>query len=87
MFGFDIESGDKKVFSTALGRVEAFGHMVELQVLNLKTNSMAYFFADERIARNLLGRAGWLDRFRFGLIDYDRAIYLSPYDFVSGHET
>jgi hypothetical protein len=28
---------------------------------------------------NVLGRIGWLDRVRLGLIDYDRAVYVSGY--------
>jgi hypothetical protein len=57
--------------------------MVSLEVLNLKFDSMVYFFADQHVSRNLLGRTGWLDRIRFGLIDYDREVYLAPYDFES----
>lgn len=44
---------------------------------------MVYFFADKEIEKNLLGRSGWLDRVRFGLVDYDRKFYLSAYDFES----
>jgi hypothetical protein len=40
-----------------------------------------YFFADERINKNLLGRVGGLDRVRFGLVDHDQELYLAPYDF------
>jgi hypothetical protein len=32
------------------------------------------------VARDLLGRNGWLDRLRVAIIHYDREIYLSPYD-------
>jgi hypothetical protein len=28
----------------------------------------------------LLGRTGWLNKLRFGLIEYDRLTYLSQYD-------
>jgi len=35
-----IEAGDPKIFSTATGRVNAFGHMVSLEVLDLKFESM-----------------------------------------------
>jgi hypothetical protein len=30
--------------------------------------------------RNFLGRSGWLDRLRIGIIDYDHLLYLSTYD-------
>jgi hypothetical protein len=42
---------------------------------------MVYFFADERINKNLLGRIGWLDRIRLGLVDHDGELYLAPYDY------
>lgn len=48
--------------------------------MDIAFESMVYFFADERIKRNLLGRAGWLDRVRLGLVDYDRVLYLAGYD-------
>jgi hypothetical protein len=42
--------------------------------------SMVYFFGDPAINKNLLGRNGFLDRVRLGLVHYDRELYLSPYD-------
>ena len=68
------------VFSTA-APVGTFGHVVSLEAFDIAFESMVYFFADERIKRNLLGRAGWLDRVRFGLVDYDCVLYLAGYDF------
>jgi hypothetical protein len=41
---------------------------------------MVYFFADPAINKNLLGRNGFLDRIRLGLVHYDRELYLAPYD-------
>lgn len=76
-----IEDGDPRTFSTATGPVQAFGHVVSLTVLNIEFESTVYFFADERINRNLLGRTGWLDRVRFGLVDHDQELYLAPYNF------
>jgi len=76
----EIETGDRRVFRSVTGGVEAFGHIVELDVLGLKVESMVYFFGDERINKNLLGRIGWLDRIRLGLVDHDGELYLAPYD-------
>jgi hypothetical protein len=42
---------------------------------------MAYFFRDPEIHRNLLGRSGWLDRVKLGIVDYDSTVYIAPYDF------
>ncbi len=76
-----IEDGDPRTFSTAIGPVETFGHLVSIKVLDIEFESIVYFFADERINKNLLGRVGGLDRVRFGLVDHDQELYLAPYDF------
>src|SRR5437870_1989699 len=52
------------------------GNHVAGQVL-VSPRSTVYFFAESGIARNVLGRRGWLDRLRFGLVDYDQAIYIA----------
>jgi hypothetical protein len=65
ILSLDVEAGDPKTFATAAGRIDAFGHVVELEVLGQRFESMVYFFADDRIQKNLLGRVGWLDRVRW----------------------
>ena len=44
---------------------------------------MIFFFADTEIVKNVLGRKGWLDRVRIGIVDYDRLIYIARYDSMS----
>ena len=61
--------------------MDTFGHVIQMEVLELKFESMVYFFADLHILKNLLGRIGWLDRVRLGLVDHDRELYLATYDF------
>jgi hypothetical protein len=80
LLNLDVEAGAPRAFRTATGRVEAFGHLVAMEILDLKFDSVVYFFADERINKNLLGRIGWLDRIRLGLIDHDGELYVAPYD-------
>ena len=82
LLGLDIETGDRKFFSTVTGRVEAFGHTVQLEALGVTVESIVYFFANDAITKTVLGRAGWLDRIRLGLglVDYDRMLYFAPYD-------
>ena len=81
ILNLDVEAGDPKTFGTAAGRVDAFGHVVELEVLEQRFESMVYFFADRRILKNLLGRVGWLHRVRLGVVDHDHLLYLAAYDF------
>ena len=51
-----------------------------IETLGLNFESVVYFFADERINKNLLGRLGWLDRIRLGLIDHDGVLYFASHD-------
>ena len=78
--GLDLTSGILKRFRTANSGFEAYGHEVELTVLGVATQSIVYFFADPMIDKNVLGRTGWLDRVRLGLIHHDNKIYLAPSD-------
>jgi Aspartyl protease len=78
--GLDLTNGIRRRFRTANSVFDAYGHGVELHVLGLATHSLIYFFADPMIDRNVLGRTGWLDRVRLGLIHHDNKIYLAPYD-------
>ncbi len=75
--GLRVEEGIRKTYTTANSRFEAYGHEVLIQVLGIETTVIAYFFADPGIERNVLGRRGWLDRLRFGLADYEQALYLA----------
>jgi len=54
--------------------------MVSLGVLGLEFESLVYFAVDPHLTRAVLGRSGFLDRVRLGLIDYDRRLYLSTYE-------
>jgi hypothetical protein len=75
--GLDIESGYQKPFGTLTGSFVAFGHEVVLETLGLVFDTMVYFPQEYGIRRNLLGRQGWLQAVRLGLVDYDCEIYLS----------
>ena len=48
-------------------------------MLGIVIHSLVYFFAESAIRKNVLGRNGWLDRVRIGLVDYDREFYLAAY--------
>jgi len=78
--GLALSSGNPKRFRTANSSFEAFGHDVELSVLGVTTYSTVYFFADAAINKNVLGRVGWLDRVRLGLVEHASQIYLARYD-------
>ena len=78
--GLELTNGEWKRFRTANSNFDAYGHEIELSVLGLTTFSTVYFFADAAINKNVLGRVGWLDRVRLGLVEHDSQIYLAPLD-------
>jgi hypothetical protein len=78
--GIEIESGKEQIFSTAVGNFIAYGHEIVLSVLEIETVSNVYFADDESFTRNVLGRYGWLDRVKLGLIDYEGKLFLSEYN-------
>jgi len=77
--GLNIESGHLQEFSSPGGIVEGYGHFVTLESLGMEFDAIVYFAKDLGFNRNLLGRHGWLQQLRIGLIDYDGLLYLSRY--------
>ncbi|MEK7830754.1 MAG: hypothetical protein AAB401_06675 [Acidobacteriota bacterium] len=80
LLGLNIESGTPEYFGTATGRFKAYGHPITLSVLEFEFDSVVYFAEDPAFTREVLGRQGWLDRLRFGLVDYEGKLYLSDYN-------
>ena len=78
--GFDIESGAYERIGTVIGGFVAFGHWATLSVLGYAYETTVYFAKDQDFNRNILGRQGWLDRVRLGLVDYNSRLYLSDYN-------
>lgn len=79
LLGLDVEAGELEVFGTATGTFKAYRHPVTLSVLGNSFDTMVYFAGHEGFGRNVLGRRGWLDRVRLGLVDYEGKLYLSRY--------
>jgi hypothetical protein len=75
----DLESGYREKFSTLGGRIFAYGHFIELETLGLRFESFVYFAESYAVNRNLLGREGWLQLVKLGVVDYENRLFLSPY--------
>ncbi len=80
MLDLELRNGLPKRFRTANSGFEAYGHEIEIFALGVSVVSIVYFFADPIIEKNVLGRTGWLDRVRLGLVHHDSMVYLAPYD-------
>lgn len=77
--GVEIERGEEIQISTATGSFTAYGHELTMSVLDIETVCTVYFAKEESFTRNVLGRQGWLDRVKLGLVDYEGKLLLSAY--------
>jgi hypothetical protein len=80
LLNLDIESGEPTTIGTATGSFLAFGHRLVVVTFGLSWEATVYFIAEEGIKRNILGRTGWLDHLKLGLIDYEGKLLLNPYN-------
>jgi hypothetical protein len=76
----DLEFGHFLRMGTLTGSLPTYGHEVTLQTFDYAFDVMVYFAEDYGVARNLLGRHGWLQLLQLGLRDYDEILYLNSYD-------
>lgn len=78
--GLDVETGRLQKFQTAAGTFAAFEHEVTIRTLGVTFSAIVYFAQDFAFQKNVLGRTGWPDRVRLGIVDYEQRLYLSAYD-------
>jgi hypothetical protein len=79
ILGLDVESGRLQRFRTVAGSFAAYEHEVTIQTLGIEFPAIVFFAQDPTFSSNYLGRAGWLDRLRIGIVDYDRMLFVGPY--------
>jgi len=75
----DVERGIPLRIGTVTGSFDAYGHNLTLKTLNYSFDVTVYFAGHDSFARNVLGRRGWLDQFRLGLVEYESRLYLNRY--------
>jgi len=80
ILGLSVESGTPIRFTTAMGSFDAYGHMLSLETLGYSFDSTVYFAMHAGFRRNVLGRRGWIDHLRLGLIEYESKLYLNRSD-------
>jgi predicted aspartyl protease len=66
--GLEIETGMPLRMMTATGAFDTFGHTINVSVLGIEIEATVYFAAEESFYLNILGRQGFLDRVKLGLI-------------------
>jgi hypothetical protein len=78
--GFEVENGVLQTVSTANRSFETYGHTVTLTCFDWTFETVVYFARAEEIHRNVVGRVGWLEHFRIGIVDHESFLLLSQYD-------
>ncbi len=76
----EIESGMLAHIATPMGSFKAYGHEITLAALGFELNVMVYFASAYGFERNVLGRHGWMQQLRIGIVDYEGLLYLGLYD-------
>jgi hypothetical protein len=79
MLGMDVDSGRLQRFRTVAGSFAAYQHEITIQTLGIEFSAVVFFAQYAAFNRNFLGRSGWLDRLRIAIVDYDRLLFMSPY--------
>jgi len=74
--GLEVERGLRQEMATATGRFLTYGHAVALSTLGIDFELIAYFAADPLFYRNVLGRRGFLEQLRLGLVDREATLYV-----------
>lgn len=78
--GLDIESGSPQLIGTVTGSFLTYGHEINLATFGLEFVVTVYFAKDEGFKRDVLGRFGWLQQVRIGLVDYEGKLFVARYD-------
>ena len=76
LLGLEIEKGEPEIIRTATGKFIAYGHEITLTVSNLEWNATVYFAREKTFPVSVVGRVGFLDRLKIGLVDYQQQLYL-----------
>src|SRR5260370_23779402 len=74
--GLSPESGTPAPFRTVTGSFDAYCHTLTLVTLGYSFDVMVYFAPHDSFSLNVLGRRGWLDQVRLGLVEYESKVYL-----------
>jgi len=78
--GIEVERGVLKNYATVAGEFRAYGHELTMAVLGVEVHALVYFYDNPKVTRHVLGRNGWLNRVRLGLVDHNSVLFLSAYD-------
>ena len=75
----DSDSGVEREYRTVTGSFKAFGHEVTVETLGLQWSALVFFHAMGNPAHAFVGRRGWLDHVRLGIVHYEQRLFLGQY--------
>lgn len=78
--GLEVETGTPQTMSTATGSFRSYGHTVTVKCFDWSYDAVVYFAAQPDFPRNVVGRYGWLQNLRVGIVDHDSLLLLSHYN-------
>lgn len=81
--GLEVEKGTQEFIRTAKGNFTAYGHTINtinMNFYNMEWTAAIYFAQDESFPVNVVGRAGFLNFIKIGLVDYEQLLYVTPYN-------
>jgi len=76
----EVEKGSQEFIRTAKGSFTAYGHTINFKSYNMEWTTTIYFAQDESFPVNVVGRTGFLNFLKIGLVDYEQILYLTPYN-------
>jgi hypothetical protein len=71
------KAGVERTYRTVTGSFQAFGHEVTIETLGLHWSALVFFHAMGNPAHSFVGRRGWLDRVRLGIVHHERRLFLA----------
>jgi hypothetical protein len=70
------ESGVERHYRTVTGSFRAFGYEITIETLGLQWFALVFFHSMGDPAHAFLGRRGWLDHVRLGIVHDQRRLFL-----------
>ena len=71
--------GVERVYRTVTGTFKAFGYEVTVGTLGLQWPALVFFHTMGNPAHAFVGRRGWLDHVRLGIVHYEQRLFLGQY--------
>ncbi len=78
--GLNIENDRGEWIGTATGRFKAYGHDLTLLAFGLQFDVTVFFAEKMGFGRNVLGRLGWMQQLKLGIVDYEGKLFVGRYD-------